>query len=361
MGGLGKTWASSLLHNFDERLALVYFQLLCTDRRLALSETSKGMAANLAQNIQGPFLIGLIINVFLYGVTTTQVHLYFSRHNRDKLWVKSLIVVLYLAETFNSAISTYYIYDVLVIHFGDEAYLLSDNWGQSMIFLTEARLSNTPAQHSYLGAVSGVVQDFFAWRVYMLTKNVFVVAVIVLCSLVNLAGSVAATISMATSPRFSMLPNIEAEVAIWRGAAVLADIIIAASLVWHLKRRKHLYPALTSTINRILRMTVQTGVLTSIVAIIDLVCYMAIVDLSPAFPSHLIFSMALSKIYTNCMISTLNARGGWKYDGPSGDEVSHRRSSHPESVMLQARSTQPEVFVQLETHQMIEMGDKSVP
>ncbi|KAI6034846.1 hypothetical protein F5J12DRAFT_901790 [Pisolithus orientalis] len=250
---------------------------------------------------QGPFLIGLIINVFLYGVTTTQVHLYFSKHNRDKLWVKSLIVVLYLAETFNSAISTYYIYDVLVIHFG-------------------AALS------------AGWCKIFSQWRVYMLTKNVFVVAAIVLCSLVNLAGSVAATISMATSPRFSMLPNIEAEVAIWRGTAVLADIIIAASLVWHLRRRKHLYPALTSTINRILR-----RVLTSIVAIIDLV--------------HLIFSMALSKIYTNCMISTLNARGGWKYDEPSGDE----------SVMLQARSTQPEVFVQLEAHQMIEMGDKSGP
>lgn len=302
------------------------------------------MTANLAPNIQGPFLIGLIINVFLYGVTTTQVHLYFSKHNRDKLWVKSLIVVLYLAETFNSAISTYYIYDVLVIHFGDEAYLLSDNWA----FISNAILT---------GAISGVVQDFFAWRVYMLTKNVFVVAAIVLCSLVNLAGSVAATISMATSPRFSMLPNIEAEVAIWRGTAVLADIIIAASLVWHLRRRKHLYPALTSTINRILRMTVQTGVLTSIVAIIDLVCYMAIVTSA----THLIFSMALSKIYTNCMISTLNARGGWKYDEPSGDEVSHRRSSHPESVMLQARSTQPEVFVQLEAHQMIEMGDKSGP
>lgn len=86
------------------------------------------MAASLAQEIQGPFFIGLAMNIFLHGVTTAQVYLYFTKYKVDKQWLRTLIVVLYLAETFNCAISIYYIYNTLVTHFGDEANLLSGNW-----------------------------------------------------------------------------------------------------------------------------------------------------------------------------------------------------------------------------------------
>lgn len=295
------------------------------------------MAANPAQYIQGPFLIGLTINIFLYGVITTQIYLYFSTYKKDPLLLKSLIVILHLADTLNCTISIYYIYNVLVTHFGDAANLLSSDWA----FTGGAVLT---------GAISGAVQHFFAWRVYILTKNVFIVAAIVLCSLANLAGSVAATIRMAASPSLSVLPNLDIQVTVWLVGGVLADMIIAGSLVWHLQRHKHLYPTLTSTINRILRLTVQTGFLTMIVAIIDLACYLAI-----SAGIHLIFSMTLSKLYTNCMLSTLNARAAWKYNGSSEDEVSHGRRH--ESVVFQAQSTQPEVFVQVESHQMIDMGD----
>ncbi|KAI6166483.1 hypothetical protein EDD17DRAFT_63943 [Pisolithus thermaeus] len=157
---------------------------------------------------------------------------------------------------------------------------------------------------------------------------------------------------MATTS-LALLPNLGIEVTTWLVGAVLADMIIAASLVWHLKKHKQFYPALTSTINRILRTTIQTGVLTTIIAILDLACYLTI---SSAI--HLIFSMTLSKLYTNCMLSTLNARGAWKYDGSSEGEVSHGRSNHPGSVVFQAQSTQPEVFVQVESHRMTDTSDK---
>lgn len=109
-----------------------------------------------------------------------------------------------------------------------------------------------------------------------MTKKVFIVLAIILCSLVNLAGSLGATIRVAVNPNLSELPRLAVEVTMWLVGAVLADMIIAVSLVWHLRRYKHFYPALASIINRILRMTVQTGVLTTIVAIIDLACYLTI-------------------------------------------------------------------------------------
>ncbi|KAI5982177.1 hypothetical protein EDD15DRAFT_163822 [Pisolithus albus] len=316
-----------LSRNSDGRFALVHHSskssiVLIAVPHLWSLRPSQSMAASVAQQIQGPFFIGLAMNIFLHGVATAQVYLYFIKYKEDRLWLRTLIVILYLAETFNCAISIYYIYNTLVTHFGDEANLLNGNWA----FTADALLT---------GAISGAVQLFFAWRVYVVTKNSFIVAAIVLCSLANIAGSLSATITMATTS-LALLPNLEIAVTTWLVGAVLADMIIAASLVWHLGRHKHLYPALSSSLNWILRMTVQTGVLTTIVAILDLACYLTI---SSAI--HLIFSMTLSKLYTNCMLSSLNARGTWKYDGSSEGEVSHRRSK---SVVFQAQSTQPEVI-----------------
>ncbi|KAI6001824.1 hypothetical protein EDD15DRAFT_2158490 [Pisolithus albus] len=246
---------------------------------------------------QGPFLIGLTMNIFLYGVTTTQAYLYFTKYKRDRLWLRSLIGVLYLADSLNCIISIYYIYDVLITHF-------------------DAALT---------GTIGGVVQHFFAWRVHVLTKNVFTVTAIVLCSLASVAGSLSAMVSMASNPSLSLLPSRGIEVTVWLAGGVLADMIIAISLVWYLGRHKHLYPTLTSTINRILWMTVQCGFLTTIVAIIDLACYLSIFS-GDASLSHLIFSVPMPKLYTNCMLSTLNARGTWKYDRSPEDEVSHGRN-----------------------------------
>ena len=33
--------------------------------------------------------------------------------------------------------------------------------------------------------------------------------------------------------------------------------------------------------------------------------------------SHLLFNVPLAKLYTNSLMSSLNARGGWKYNMPS--------------------------------------------
>ncbi|KAI5991749.1 hypothetical protein F5J12DRAFT_465724 [Pisolithus orientalis] len=298
------------------------------------------MTASVAQGFQGPFLIGLAVNIFLHGLATTQVYLYLTMYKKDRLWLKSFVVILYLLDTFNCVVSIYYIYNALIINFGDEANLVRGNWAFA-------------AGAASTGVVSVAVQHFFAWRAHVVTKNVFIVAAIVLCSLANLAGSLATTVGLALDPSIFLVPDLRIEVSMWLVGAVIADAIIAVSLVWHLGRHKSFYPALNSTINRILRMTVQTGVVTTIVAIVDLTCYM-----TNSMGNYVLFSQILSKLYTNCMLSTLNARTPHKYDGSSEDEVSHGRSNHPGVVVFQPQRTQPEVFVQVETHPLADMDDK---
>ncbi|KAI6041627.1 hypothetical protein EDC04DRAFT_3139575 [Pisolithus marmoratus] len=332
-----------------------------TDCRPALSGTSKHIMPNLAQDFQGPSLTGLSMNIFLHGLSTAQMYLYFVSFKKDRLWLKLLVVALYSLDTFHTVSTFFFIYDTIINNFSNEANLLRGSWVLSaganlfLIFLRPQLNKDFRNLQLQLRRASSVwlYNHFFAWRVYVLTKNVIIVATIILFSIASLAGSLSSAVSLAIHPNDFLVADLQIEVSLWLAGAVLADTIIATSLVWHLRRHKHLYPALTSVINRILRMTVQTGLLTTIFAIINLGCYMA-----NSMGNYAIFSMILSKLYTNCMLSTLNARKAWKYDGMSEDEINHVRGDDPAVVVFQTQRTQPEVFVQVESHQMSDMDDK---
>ncbi|KAL0056952.1 hypothetical protein AAF712_016431, partial [Marasmius tenuissimus] len=58
--------------------------------------------------------------------------------------------------------------------------------------------------------------------------------------------------------------------------------------------------------------TIQTGALTSICAIIDLILFLV----NPT-ALHLIFNFTLAKLYTNALMSSLNSRRGWGYSNGS--------------------------------------------
>ncbi|KAI6042706.1 hypothetical protein EDC04DRAFT_2891793 [Pisolithus marmoratus] len=269
------------------------------------------MVATLAEVVEGPFLIGLAMNVFLYGLVSMQVYSYFTTVAKDGFWLKTFVAILYLVDTFNCAIGIYYMYDALVVHFGDEANILRGSW------VFAAGTAST-------GLISAGVQQFFVWRVYKLTKNMFVAAAVVLYSLASLAGSLATTITISIGPSAFQISGLQADVAIWLAGAVVADTIMAASLVWHLGRHKTAYPALSSVINRIIRMTVQTGVLTTVAAIIEMACYL-----------------------------TGNVSG--KFEKSSVEEVSRSKSG---VVVFHSQRTEPEVLIQIEPHQMIDMDVK---
>ncbi|KAJ6563536.1 hypothetical protein B0H10DRAFT_1107053 [Mycena sp. CBHHK59/15] len=100
----------------------------------------------------------------------------------------------------------------------------------------------------------------------------------------------------------------------------------------------HCYPCMASRarksgfkhtdvlVDRIIRLTVHTGLLTSVCAMLDLIFYLA--DPSGL---HLMFNFPLCKLYTNSLISSLNCRSGWgftpEYGGSSGDGTSSSEGS----------------------------------
>jgi hypothetical protein len=151
--------------------------------------------------------------------------------------------------------------------------------------------------------IGTIVQLFFAWRVYALTRNVWIVGVILICTIAAVLCGIGTAVAIKFVPEFANFRKFKSVVCVWLNSAAMADTVITGALVWHLRKHKLGLPVTDDVIDRVIRLTVQTGMVTAIWAIVDLFVY-----LFDPTGLHLIFNTPLSKLYTNCLMSTLNAR-----------------------------------------------------
>ncbi|KAJ3871692.1 hypothetical protein F5051DRAFT_186961 [Lentinula edodes] len=270
------------------------------------------MALGPAEVAHGPMLIGTFLALILFGISVTQVYMYWSAY-RKKAFIHAYVFVVFVADTTHTIFIMAYMYLSLVKHFGDIPYISDSTW----VFAAEPAL---------VGIIGGLVQSFYGWRVQILLGNWFQVVVI-----------------------------------IWAVTAMAADLIIMATLVLHLRHFKTgINKGTDNQIDRIIRLTLQTGMITVIWDIAHLLTFL----LDPA-GVHLFFNFTLAKLYTNSLLSSLNSRGGWKFmdstsdhnpitTGRSGIYTEHGVSQHVEVNLGHHTRSRPEV----ESHEMMDQNQK---
>ncbi|KAJ2915909.1 hypothetical protein MD484_g4531, partial [Candolleomyces efflorescens] len=153
-------------------------------------------------------------------------------------------------------------------------------------------------------AVSTPIQIFFAWRVKLLTKSNWLAGLICFFSIISLGGGIWTTALIIKVKVFARKIELHWSALVWFLAACVADVLITVVLVVTLSRRKTGFSATDDAIEKIIRITVQTGALTALFAIGDVVFFMSMGHTALNF----LWDLALSKLYANCLLSTLNAR-----------------------------------------------------
>ncbi|EMD40064.1 hypothetical protein CERSUDRAFT_112279 [Gelatoporia subvermispora B] len=289
--------------------------------------------ASPAAVVYGPIFLGMVINIMLYGIMITQIYLYHKVYKQDPIWIRCLVIVIFLCDTLNSIFDLLAVYLPLVNNFGDLSALINAPWVAAMDPVMTA-------------TIAILVQLFYAWRVKALTRNIPAFLFICFCAICSWCGGAGSTIALRMLPAYAQLQRFEVIVIIWLAFAALADIAIATILVLYLSRRRTGFAQTDHVINRIIRLTVQTGLITTVFTITDLILFVT-------FPTglHLIFNLALSKLYSNSLMSSLNSRAAWQPE----DNISERRQSlqvpnllrRPESAQLDGR-----IFVDVESHQL---------
>ncbi|KAF7985556.1 hypothetical protein HWV62_3815 [Athelia sp. TMB] len=302
------------------------------------------MAKGVAEIAMGPMFIGVVFNLVLYGIMITQVHLYFATFPKDRKWFKCLVLFLFIADTVNIVFDLVYVYQSLVIHFGDSPYLSTANW----VFATDPAMT---------GIIASSVQLFFAWRIFIITKSKFATAAVVVGAFVGVFGSIGTSIAVEIVPEFTEFVKFKSIVIIWLVSSVATDVCIAFVLSHYLQTHKTSFSKTNDMVNRIIRLTVQTGAITAIWATVDLIVYL--VDNTG---THLIFNVPLSKLYSNSLMSSLNSRKGWNFGESQGDSTSIAsgvltRGMASNAVGLTSTNGRQEILVRVERHEMSDVGD----
>ncbi|KAJ7105651.1 hypothetical protein C8R44DRAFT_806606 [Mycena epipterygia] len=238
----------------------------------------------------GPLLIGVLLNTTLYGVLLVQMLMYYQRYKRDRKWLRYLALYLLIAETVNVVFDIGLIYEPLIFRYG-----------------TAKALEISPLHAAVTVAISTPVQLFVAWRVKMLTKSYFFPFLIALSSLISLGGGLSVTIMVSLHSAYADFANFHPFVITWLSSTAACDVILSGALIYSLYTRKTGVSTTDRYVDRIISLTVQTGSITAITALLDLFVFLF---------SPFIWDFPLSKLYTNALFSTLNARP-WREEGSS--------------------------------------------
>ncbi|KAJ7501118.1 hypothetical protein B0H11DRAFT_2224950 [Mycena galericulata] len=229
------------------------------------------------QLLYGPMIIGVFFNMILYGVLVGQILTYHQVYKKDPVWIRLFVAFLFFVETSNTALDISMMYQSLILEYG-----------QQPVFL--------PTEPLCVVLVSMPIQLFFAWRIHQLTKSLWIPLVISVFAIGSFAGGIWTSAMVQILREFAKKPLLNTPALLWFLASCVADVLITISLV----------------------ITLELGS-SAVFSILDVVCFMAL----PRYAVNFVWDLALSKLYSNCLLSSLNARQSLNNVSHLSNSVSH--------------------------------------
>jgi len=239
----------------------------------------------------GPMLIGVVLNMMLYGTMFVQMLTYYQRYTNDFPWIRYFMLYLFIVETVNVVVEVGIIYDPLIIQYGKEA----------AIAISPKLL---PGDAILIAIVSAPIQLFTAWRISVITGSFILPGIISLLSLGSFAAGVLVSYMVHINPEFRAFQNFTTEVIVWLVLSAGCDILIAVGMTHALYTRKTGLSDVDGKINRIIRLTVETGALTAITALADVMLFLVF----PRTSMNFVADFPLSNLYTCSILAMLNSR-----------------------------------------------------
>ncbi|THV03098.1 hypothetical protein K435DRAFT_716082 [Dendrothele bispora CBS 962.96] len=244
---------------------------------------------------QGPDLgaveLAVVISSVLYGIAVIQTYNYYmAAFKNDKLALKLMVSLLCCLETGHSAALWIYLYRLTVIDFQDPSALPSYTWDLRISVILAA-------------IICSIVQVFFSYRVFLLSQIPYYFGLYSSLSLVRLGFS----LTLASQP----ITDITILVSEFRwlvisGTALGAfvDFSNTTALCIFLKTKQQSITSTNQLINRLILWTIETGLLTSICDVLQLITVICL----KGKVVWIFFFIQSAKLYANVVLASLNGR-----------------------------------------------------
>ncbi|TFK89681.1 hypothetical protein K466DRAFT_597565 [Polyporus arcularius HHB13444] len=274
----------------------------------------------------GVMLLSTIITAALYGFTVLQTLYYFEQFPKDSWLLKTSIVVLWILDTLTTVFDTHEVYFYLIQNYNNPPALLKEIWSaQAELLVTYT--------------VVLIVQIFFLLRMHHLRPHMwYIPAFLGVVALASYAMVVAIFTRVVHDSAWTDTdrPAVTRPLTANWVLGMIVDIGITVVLCWYLWSEKGAVRQKTNVmLNRIIVVLVNRGAIAAVVQVLTLLTKF----IWPQTLVWLAFHNALSKVYTNSMLATLNARVGLRkiimdteLDQTQPPSLSHFSAARPGGV-----------------------------
>lgn len=281
------------------------------------------MATRMAEHIQenmGSMLAGVIVSAVLLGVSLVQTFYYYMSYPTDPWPLKSLVAATAVLDTVHLVFISHTMWHYLISNFNNPHGLELITWSIVMEALCT-------------GVTGCLVQCFYLTRLWLLSKgNMLLTGFILAIVLATAAMGTAWVILAMQLKTFDDLLTISPITISINALSTASDVLIAGSLCLMLHRARTGFKKSDTMINRLMLFVVNTGVLTSCIAIAALVALIA----SPLTLIYACFYFCIGRLYTNSFLATLNGRDLVKR---KNNDTSHMLNSIPPTLLNTHSST----------------------
>ncbi|ESK86404.1 hypothetical protein Moror_4955 [Moniliophthora roreri MCA 2997] len=242
--------------------------------------------------LTGPIFLGNLLNWALFGALSVQVYLYYLAFPKDLPLPKIIVSVVFALEFLQTVLST-----------RDAFLYFGYGWG-NMNILNEVGLFwfSIPI---VTGIVSCIVQLFFAWRIWIISCQRYVPIIIGLLSVCQVAAGVWTGVQ---SKIIQFWSDVQVKngtpPSVWLVSSTTCDVFITITMFYCLSTSRTGFRSTNAILVKFIRLTVETGLITSTLTVVDLALFLSIKDTN----YYLALSIMLSKLYSNSLLVLLNAR-----------------------------------------------------
>ncbi|KAI0829102.1 hypothetical protein BC628DRAFT_1362519 [Trametes gibbosa] len=266
----------------------------------------------------GAVLIGSLTALFLSGAVCMQVFLYCQLYPKDRTRIKVMVFFVWLLDTVHSIMAIVANWEYLIVHFGEWDNMDDITW-------------SVAATVALTAFATFLVHCFFIHRIHTLSRhNWYITTPLVSLALVRLISALISTSEMARLRSFrEFVDQYDYVFTIGLSTAASLDVLIATGLCYFLRRGRSGFTSMDKIVDAITLYTIENGMLTCITTVVSLICWLTM-------PTNLIFlglHLAISKLYANSLLATLNARKSLlnKSQGSSAERDHHLPVIFPDS------------------------------
>ncbi|KAJ7032723.1 hypothetical protein C8F04DRAFT_644527 [Mycena alexandri] len=242
----------------------------------------------------GALQIGVLISCLLFGLTTMQTYIYYTRFPDDPRMLKALVAFVWSCELALVVCSADTLYRYTILDYGHPERLL------------QRTPSSLEAAVFFCGIIAASVQSFFSHRIYSLSKTLYIPLLTWILSFLRLLASTTAFVSGLLMVNFV---SYEAQwgwlgISLW-SVSTANDFIIAGTLVFFLiRQRRNAQKTTAAVVDRLIAWTIETGMATSAFGIATLICYLT---MAGNFIWIGLFIVG-ARLFSNSLLASLNSR-----------------------------------------------------